>query len=81
VGATLLDGVELIRGRVSSSLEVFPLWLAIAALATIAYPAVVHWAIFAALLAGRLICRKSNRANHRCDNGKQNFSVLFHTGF
>ena len=55
--------------------------LAIAVLAAIACTAIVHRAILAALLASRLICRKSNRANHRCDDGKQNFSVLFHTRF
>jgi hypothetical protein len=28
-----------------------------------------------------IICRKSNCANHRCENRKHNFSVLFHTRF
>jgi hypothetical protein len=44
--------------------------LAIAVLAAIACTTVVHRAILAALLAGRLICRKSNRANYRCENDK-----------
>jgi len=56
-------------------------WLAVAILTAITCTAVVHWAIFAALLAGRLICSKSNRANHRCNNHKQRFRVLFHTRF
>jgi hypothetical protein len=28
-----------------------------------------------------LICSKSNRANHRSNNDKQRFRVLFHTRF
>ena len=56
-------------------------WLTIAALAAIACSTVVHRAIFAARLTSRLICRKSNRANHHRENRKQNFSVMFHTGF
>jgi hypothetical protein len=54
-------------------------WLTIAALAAIACPAVVHRAIFAAGFTSRLICRKSNRANHRRENRKQNFNAMFHT--
>jgi hypothetical protein len=54
-------------------------WLTIATLAAIACPTVVHRAILAALLAGRLICRKSNRANHRGENRKENLCILFHT--
>jgi hypothetical protein len=55
--------------------------LTIAALAAIACSTVVHRAIFAARFTSRLICRKSNRANHRREDQKQNFSVMFHTGF
>jgi hypothetical protein len=54
-------------------------WLTIAALAAVACPAVIHRAIFAARLTSRLICRKSNRANHHRENRKQNFSAMFHT--
>ena len=56
-------------------------WLAIAALAAIACPTIVHRAILARLLAGGLICRKGSRANKRGENRKQNFGVLFHTRF
>ena len=56
-------------------------WLAVAILTAITCTAVVHWAIFAALLAGRLICGKFNRAHHRDNNHKQRFRVLFHTRF
>ena len=53
--------------------------LAIAALAAIARLTVIHRAIFAALLARGLISRKCSRANHRRENGKENFGVVFHT--
>jgi len=56
-------------------------WLAVAILTAITCTAVVHWAIFAAFLAGRLICSKSNRAKHRGENHKQRSRVLFHTRF
>ena len=54
-------------------------WLTIAALAAITCSTVVHRAIFAVRLTSRLICRKSYRANHRGQNEKQSFSVMFHT--
>jgi hypothetical protein len=44
--------------------------LAIAALAAIARTTVVHRTILAALLASRLIRRKSDRANHGRENRK-----------
>ena len=56
-------------------------WLTIAALAAVACPTVIHRTIFAARLTSRLICGKSNRANHRRENRKQNFSAMFHTRF
>jgi hypothetical protein len=66
------------RGR---QLQLIPVSLAIAGLAAIAGAAIVHRAILAALLASRLIRSKADRANHRCENRKHNFSVLFHIRF
>jgi hypothetical protein len=54
------------------------LWLATAALAAIARLPIIHRAIFAALLAGWLICRKRSRADHRRENREENFGVIFH---
>jgi hypothetical protein len=55
--------------------------LAIAALAAIARPTVIHRAILAALPARRLICRQRSRANQCRENRKQNFGVVLHTRF
>ena len=52
--------------------------LATAALAAIARLPIIHRAIFAALLARRLICRKRSRADHRRENREENFGVAFH---
>ena len=53
--------------------------LAIAALAAIACLATIHRAIFAGLLARGLVGRQRGGANHRSDNGTDNFRVPLHT--
>ena len=53
--------------------------LAIAAFAAIACLATIHRAIFSGLLARGLVGRQRGRANHRSDNGADNFRVLLHT--
>ena len=53
--------------------------LAIAALPAIACLAIIHRAIFAGLLAGGLVRRQRSRANHRRDNGTDNFGEPLHT--
>jgi hypothetical protein len=52
--------------------------LAIAALAAIACPAIIHRAIFAGLLARGLVRRQRSRANHGRHNGTHNFGVSLH---
>ena len=53
--------------------------LTIAALAAIACLAVIHRAILAGVLARRLVRCQRARANHRRDNGTDDFGVPFHT--
>jgi hypothetical protein len=53
--------------------------LTIAAFTAVACLAAVHRAIFAGLFARRLIGRERAGANDCGNNGKDNFSVIFHT--
>ena len=53
--------------------------LAIAALAAIACPAIIHRAIFASLFTHGLVRRQRSRANHGRENGTNNFGALLHT--
>ena len=53
--------------------------LAIAALAAIACPAIIHRAIFASLFTRGLVRRQRSRANHGRENGTNNFGAPLHT--
>ena len=55
--------------------------LTIAALAAIACLAIIHGAIFAGVLARGLVGRQRARANHRRNNGKDNFREPLHISF
>jgi hypothetical protein len=80
-GATTLQATRLPLQGSSTVTERRYSRLAIAALAAIACLTAIHWAILAGRLARGLIRRKADCANHGRQNRKQNFSVLFHTGF
>ncbi len=54
------------------------LFSAFATLPAIAFLVVVHGTVFAGFFAVRLVRCKSCRANHRCQNRKQYFRVIFH---
>ena len=61
-----------IRGEALRSLTAF------AALPAIAFFAVVHGTVLAALFAAWLVRRKCYRADRGCENRKQNFRAIFH---
>ena len=55
-----------------------PPTLTVATLTAIALLVVVHRTVLAALFATRLVGGKSCRANHGCQNRKQDLGVIFH---
>ena len=52
--------------------------LTVATFPAVAFLVVVHRTVLAGLFASRLVGGKSCRANHCCQNRKQNLSVILH---